>query len=411
MLAVGTVAGAYLLTRILRNSVGVIASDLEEAFHLTATQTGVMSGAFFLAYAAAQIPASIVIARAGAAPVLCGGAVLMGLGTMFFSAGQTYPELLAARAVLGLGASPFFVGSMTILMSLVPPERFAMASGAQLATGRLGTMLATAPLAFVVDRMGWRGTFVGLAAACAALAAGLALVMLRRRAERDAKRQSWSDIRSGFAALFRMGAFLRLPALYGTSVAVGITLLGAWGGPWLSNVYQLGLVARGAALLPMGVTFAAGAILWGSLARLAGGHRLPVRIGALLTAALLLLAALVPLPRWTVVAWLAALGLTTSFAPLVLAQAKAVLPGPVAVEGVSLLNVLAMVIAFALPTLSGVVVDRFGGMPGHHPPEAFRAIFALLAGALLAALVPYWGSVDPTPGGPATTGHHHPHEG
>ena len=63
-LIAGLVA-VYGVSQFLRNSVGVIASDLGRELELSAGQIGLLSRTFFFSFAAAQIPVGIAIDRYG----------------------------------------------------------------------------------------------------------------------------------------------------------------------------------------------------------------------------------------------------------------------------------------------------------------------------------------------------------
>src|SRR6187551_2491911 len=62
---VGALAAIYLVSQFLRNSVGVIAPDLAVEIGLSAGEIGLLSSAFFFAFAAAQLPLGIALDRYG----------------------------------------------------------------------------------------------------------------------------------------------------------------------------------------------------------------------------------------------------------------------------------------------------------------------------------------------------------
>jgi MFS family permease len=62
---VGALATIYLVSQFLRNSVGVIAPDLAAEIGLSAGEIGLLSSAFFFAFAAAQLPLGVAIDRYG----------------------------------------------------------------------------------------------------------------------------------------------------------------------------------------------------------------------------------------------------------------------------------------------------------------------------------------------------------
>src|SRR5262245_44186391 len=75
---VAILAASYAISQLLRNSIGVIAPDLAAEMAISASELGILSSAFFLAFAAAQLPLGVAIDRYGpkACMVLCAGVVI-----------------------------------------------------------------------------------------------------------------------------------------------------------------------------------------------------------------------------------------------------------------------------------------------------------------------------------------------
>ena len=75
---VATLAASYVVSQLLRNSIGVIAPDLAAEMAISASELGVLSSAFFFAFAAAQLPLGVAIDRYGpkACMIVCAGVVV-----------------------------------------------------------------------------------------------------------------------------------------------------------------------------------------------------------------------------------------------------------------------------------------------------------------------------------------------
>src|SRR2546423_6197854 len=93
---VGALAAIYLVSQFLRNSVGVIAPDLAAEMGLSAGEIGLLSSAFFFAFAAAQLPLGIAIDRYGPKPCMLVCAAVALIGTMAFRRATTPAELIMA---------------------------------------------------------------------------------------------------------------------------------------------------------------------------------------------------------------------------------------------------------------------------------------------------------------------------
>jgi MFS family permease len=159
---IATMVAIYLVSQFLRNSVGVIAPDLARELGLTASDIGLLSSAFFFVFAAAQIPLGIALDRFGPRLCLLVCAGIAVLGAVAFAMASSTGGLVLGRALLGLGCSAAFMAPLALYARRFPPERFATLVGLQLGLGSIGTLLATAPLAYATAEFGWRASFLGV---------------------------------------------------------------------------------------------------------------------------------------------------------------------------------------------------------------------------------------------------------
>ena len=67
---------------------------------------------------------------------------------MWFAVAITPLGLVGARALLGLGSSCYLMAPLAFYARRFPPSRFGLFTGIQLGLGTLGTLFATAPLAW-----------------------------------------------------------------------------------------------------------------------------------------------------------------------------------------------------------------------------------------------------------------------
>src|SRR5512137_2208136 len=154
-----TLVAAYLLSQFLRNSIGVIAPDIAAEMHIPAVEIGVLSSAFFFAFAAVQLPLGVAIDRFGPKRCMLVCTAVVIASALMFAWGRTPAELTAARVIMGVGTSCYLIAPLALYAQRFSPERFAMLAGLHMAVGTLGTLLATAPLAFAAAAVGWRSAF------------------------------------------------------------------------------------------------------------------------------------------------------------------------------------------------------------------------------------------------------------
>src|SRR5256714_12759460 len=173
---VGALAAIYLVSQFLRNSVGVIAPDLAAEIGLSAGEIGLLSSAFFFAFAAAQLPLGIAIDRYGPKRCMLVCAAIAFVGAVEFAMATTPTGLVTARVLMGLGSSCYLMAPLALYARRFPPERFTVLAGIQMAIGTVGTLLVTAPLAWASATIGWRTTFLVVAGSVVACARSGALL-------------------------------------------------------------------------------------------------------------------------------------------------------------------------------------------------------------------------------------------
>ena len=379
----------YLLGRMIANSIGVISVDLEEALHLRATQTAALAGGTYLAYGLAQIPGSMLLARAGPRRVLPIAGAALALLVYGFSIAPGYWTLLAARLAMGVTLAPLLPGALAIGVELAGEERFAILSGVQITFGRLGVVVATLPLAALIAAIGWRGSFTWLALACLFASAAVSAVVglgPQERAKDAQPRLKFVEV----LGLLKNPEVSAAIAFLGANMAAVNALLGFWGAPWLRNVYDMRLSERSTVLLSLALSWTVGALLWGEVPRLFARPLTPIVAAAVVAALCLAGVAFLPLEREWVGRLFVLFGLASGFYPAVLAMVKASAPKGAIVHTVALVSMGSMIAVFVGQMASGLILDVFPGSPGHHPVEAYSALFALFAFVMALTALIFW---------------------
>lgn len=393
---IATMIAIYVVSQFLRNSVGVIAPDLARELDLSASDIGLLSSAFFLTFAAAQIPLGIALDRFGPRRCLLVCAAVAVIGAVVFATAGSTNGLVLGRALLGLGCAAAFMAPLALYARRFPPERFASLVGLQLGLGSIGTLLATAPLAYGAAEFGWRACF--LAVGVFTLLAGVlvAVVVTDERAAGTAPRESlWEGI-SGVLAVFRTSSVGRLFVVHLTGYSSFALVVGLWGGPYLTHVYGYSLQERGQLLLLPAVAQIIGAMLWGPTDRMLGSYKRPVLAGMILTcAALAVMAAIGRFGTVALLAWMVLFGFLSAYLPVSIAHGKALFPPHLVGRGMTLLNMASMGGVFLSQAITGVLISLFPVEHGVYPLAAYQAVFGFQAAVLLASCAIYLGSRDP----------------
>jgi predicted MFS family arabinose efflux permease len=390
-----------ILSQFFRSSLGVIAPDLMVELRLTADELGLLSGAFFLIFAALQVPIGILLDRFGGRTVLPAAMVLAVAGSLLFAAADGFAGVLAGRLLIGIGCAGLMIGSLTILGRWCPPSRFATAMSILFAGANAGGLIATRPLAEAASVWGWRASFFGLALIAAALSLLFYLVVRDAPPEHHYHRRTperLSTVVSGVRELFRLKDLLCVLPMVAIGYASSVTILGLWGGPYLSEAYGLAEVPRGNALSAMAIATILGTFAFGPLDRRFGTRRGVVTVGALAT--IVPLAILAAAPRsaaWHATLLLALFGFLGSYSLVVMAHGLALVPDRLAGRGAAVLNTALMGGAGLLQALTGRLMGAFPDRQGDAAALPYALLFTFLVASIAAALAVYRRTADVVP--------------
>lgn len=386
-------AALFLIAFFHRAAPGVIAHELMGAFGITGAVVGLLSATYFYSYAGFMVPAGLFIDAFGARTVLAVGGVVMGCGTVAMGAAASTPMLFAGRFAVGLGATVTFIGALKIAAAWFPPERFAVISAVTATVGVFGALVATAPLAALIARLGWRGAFFtvgGVTLLCAALC--LAFV---RNAPVDAPRAITPSLGAVLGGMRRVLAnrhtwppFLTFFCLY---AAVGNLYL--WAVPYLRDVHGLPTTRAATIAAATSIALIVAAPLTGYVSD-AVLHRRKLPYTVLCVTCFgtwaVFVATLGAVPLWAVTGLLFGMGLFGAAFVLTWPIGREVNPPELAGVAVAVSNLGGFVGAAVTQGPVGAVLDArwAGSMVGGaraYPVEAYRAAFGICALLVLAA--------------------------
>ena len=375
-------AFGYFLSYLYRTVNAVIADDLAASVGLDAADLGLLTSAYFISFAAFQLPLGILLDRYGPRRVEAALLLVAAAGALLFSLSDGLAGLALARAVIGLGVSACLMAAFKNAVVWWPAHRVPLINGLVLASGGLGALAATTPTAALLTVVDWRGVFQ-LLAGLTVLCAG---TMLLAAPDPPPSAIATGGLRvqmRGTVEVFASAAFWRLAPL---TVAVQSTYMayqGLWAGPWLRDVDGLGREAVAEGLQAIAIAMIAGYVLTGVLAErlrrvgvppiaLAGGF------AAVFLANLAVLAfsdSVAPQLQW------ALFGFSATATILAYAILSEMFPPSQAGRVVTALNVLAFVGAFAVQWAIGAIVNAFAtGPPGHFDPDGHRLAMQVMLG-------------------------------
>lgn len=408
-------AAAYVLSYGLRTINAVIAPELIADMRLSNADLGLLSSAYFLAFAAMQLPVGQWLDRRGVRRVETVLLLVAALGALVFALAGSAATLWLGRALIGAGVSACLMASYTAYRRWFPTARQSQLSVWMLVAGSGGALMTTLPVQAVLPWLGWRGVFLVMAGlllvSALALYRGLARVerrsaRLARGAERarvfvdsvdglhDTPALPAGEMAGGYRALLRHPAFVRVLPFGLLNQAGFMAVQTLWVGPWLVDVLGFGPDRSAQILFLFNIALLSGYLLLGWLAPRRARDPVEsarlVMIGAGLT--LVLQAAII---AWTApAAWLLwpLLAMCASTLSLILSTLSLAFPAEVAGRANTTYNLLVFGGSFLIQWGLGIAIDLFreAGLP---QADAFRAalggLLALqLVGYLWYALVP-----------------------
>ncbi len=393
----------YVISGFWRVSNAVIAGDLARDLTLSPEVLGLMGGAFFYSFGLAQLPMGPFLDRFGPRIVIslltCFGAV----SAVIFAMADSGAMAILARAGIGFGMAAVLMGSLKILTTWFSPHEFATLSGILIAIGNLGGIGAATPLAWLSDKLGWRGACGCMAAVTLLLAAGMYLIARDRPPQRDGTPSpappSFSDILAGLRTVFGSGVFWCLAPLGFASYGALIAAQGLWGVPFLIHTYGMSKAAASNVLLAIPVGVVCGAPLWGRWSdRL--GRRKPLVLAGL-GVMLLLFSSLVlhlPLPFWGLVLQCWLLGFSSAALYILYTQVKESFALSIAGTALTALNFFVILGAAVFQQMTGLIMGCWKpSADGALPLSAYQCGFGVSAALLALALALYVACRDTHP--------------
>lgn len=290
-------AVGYFFSYLYRTVNAVIGPDLALEVGLTAGQLGMLSSAYFITFALAQIPVGVFLDSHGPRRVETVLLVVAALGAFLFAIGESLWGLVLGRALIGAGVAACLMGSFKAMSEWFPMERLPLMNGLIVAFGGLGAMVATAPTEAVVAEIGWRFGFMALAMGTAIVAVAIWFVVPERA--RAGSSEPLAARIGGLRGIFASRAFWRVAPLAAFSQGSFLAIQTLWAGPWLRDVAGLDSKAVSFVLLAGAAGFVIGNIGTGLAAERLGRRGVPPLVVAGFGMGTFMLLQVLVLLEWT----------------------------------------------------------------------------------------------------------------
>jgi predicted MFS family arabinose efflux permease len=380
-------AAGYYLAYLFRTINGAIAPALAADFGIDAAQIGLLASVYFLVFGVTQIPIGMFLDRFGPRRVQSVLLIIAAGGATLFGNASGFPELLAARAMIGLGVAGSLMAGLKSIVTWFPRERVALVNGWMIMLGSLGAVTATAPTEWLLELVGWRDLFEVLTIGTVIVAGLIYLVVPEQDADSESATPSSRPLT--LWSVYSDPRFLRVAPLSAACIGSSWALQSLWAPAWLTDVEGFDRQTRVTELLFMAIGLSIGALLLGTIADRLRKYNIRTEvplavIGGLFILAQLMLVLRVPLPSllpWSVVS-IAGAATVLSFA--VIAD---YFPKQFAARANGALNLLHFGWAFVVQYGIGLVVGHWSSQDGHYPVAAYQTAFGLSLALQAVALI------------------------
>lgn len=353
----------YMYQLILRISPGVMVDDLMLGFSVEACALGLLTACYLVSYTTLQIPLGLGMDKFGPARIIRWSILFCVVGTIIFSIADSYYVACFGRLLIGAGSTSAFLGSLKLATNWFHPERLALVVGFTMLAGTVGATFGQAPLALLIEALGWREALlyvvvpVGLLIACgtwvfvkdnppegpmdptADLDTSMTTLMIRLR-----------DIVTNYRIwiLGIYGALMYAPIL---------VFVDLWGVGFLTKLYGIDKATAGSITTMFYLGVGVGSPVVAFISDTIKGRKLPMVFGALISLICSLAIIYTDFPLWSMYVLLFMAGFVFSSQPLIFSSACQLTPHASNGTAISFTNMIVMLLGLILQPFVGWLLD------------------------------------------------------
>jgi len=139
-------AFGYFLTHLFRVVNAVVGPAISSEVGIDIAGLGFLTSAYFLAFAATQLPLGILLDRFPANRVQAVFLVATAVGAVVFAVADSVTMLTVGRALIGLGVSSGLMSAFKAYSTVLPPQRLPLVNSLHMAAGSLGVLTGGLPV-------------------------------------------------------------------------------------------------------------------------------------------------------------------------------------------------------------------------------------------------------------------------
>jgi sugar phosphate permease len=241
---------AYIVAVLDRTTLGVSGLAAADRFNASPSVLSTFVVLQVVVYAAAQVPAGLLLDRFGSKALILSGAAVMATGQLVLAFTDSLPLAVAARAVLGLGDAVTFISVLRLVPHWFSAKQVPLVTQLTGICGQLGQVLSAVPFFALLADAGWTTAYVSVAAV-GVLSMALTLALVKNTPNGPLTPVHSASIRETLTSVktvwLRPGTRLGFFTHMGTQFSVTAFAL-MWGVPYLTEAQGLSTSAAGALL-------------------------------------------------------------------------------------------------------------------------------------------------------------------
>ncbi|MRR16697.1 MAG: MFS transporter [Deltaproteobacteria bacterium] len=210
----------YFFDYVDRTIVASLAPFIQKEWGLTDFQAGLLMSVVYWSIVAFVLPVSVIVDRWSRKKTVGLMALIWSLATAACAFTKTFPQLLAARAGIGIGEAGYAPAGTAMLSGLFPPEKRSRMMGIWNISIPLGIAVGMGLGGFIATHWGWRHAF-GLVAIPGAIVAILFFFIKDYKTVELTKTDATCTTGTGKIKMSKMDIvweFLRTPSLIFTNI-------------------------------------------------------------------------------------------------------------------------------------------------------------------------------------------------
>ena len=354
----------YYMSYLFRTVNAIISPQLVSDVGLTPSALGFMTAAYFMTFAAVQLPLGIVLDKYGPRKVQAALLIVAAAGAALFAVGTDAVTLIIGRGLIGLGVSACLMASLKANVLWFPKEKIPLVNGVIFAFGAIGALSTTVPLELLIQTVDWRTVFWWLTAI--SIASGLLILFVvperpQAPVELPPGQSAFSAQMADLKLVYASAYFWRLAFMVFLHNGVFLSYQALWAAPWLRDVAGLDRSGVADAMFMFNIGMFVGVLSIGLVAERLQKLGIPTIVPAVAGIALSLVVQALFAAAWTDYAAILCLafGYFGSTATLAYAVLNQKFPQKLTGRVNTAQNMMTFIAAFAMQWLVGIIIGLY----------------------------------------------------